>query len=47
MENLITLAIFLAGIGILLAGVAAIWWVTIYDRINSPKKKITSRNMKD
>jgi hypothetical protein len=37
MEQLFYLGIFLACLGVFLAGLGFLWWVSVYDKVKSPK----------
>lgn len=39
MENLATLGIFFAGLGVLLFGLGICWFVSVYQNINTAKKE--------
>jgi len=39
MENLVSLAILLAALGVFFAGIGFLWWCSIYEKINKPKPK--------
>lgn len=39
MEHLATIGIFFGGLGILLCSFAIFWFVSVYEKINTPKKE--------
>ncbi len=38
MESLVTIAIFLASLGVFFAGVGFLWWCSMYEKVKFPKK---------